>query len=113
MGAARAAWAWWLAPAVGAVLLLLVSTARGEDSALVAAGQRLYTEQGCHGCHTMGKAGTPIAPDLSKIGAKYREADLRRWLLDPQQQKPRAHMPRIQMSEAEARALAAYLSTLR
>jgi cytochrome c1 len=61
----------------------------------------------------VGKAGTPIANDLSQVGAKYPESYLRQWLRDPQQQKPRAHMPRIQMTEADARALAAYLASLK
>lgn len=33
-------------------------------------------------------------------------------LSDPSVQKPAAHMPKIGMSEAEARALAAYLASL-
>jgi mono/diheme cytochrome c family protein len=79
----------------------------------VARGQQLYHDQGCYGCHTMGKAGTPIAPDLSHIGAKHDGAYLEKWLRNPASQRPSAHMPRIEMTESDANALAAYLSSLR
>jgi cytochrome c oxidase subunit 2 len=102
-----------------AVALLLTALAVGsastaqEGGALVERGKLLFTDQGCYGCHTVGKFGTPIAPDLSHVGAKYTIADLTRWLRDPAAQKPTAHMPKISLSEAEARALAAYLASLR
>ena len=61
----------------------------------------------------MGKTGTPIATDLSRIGAKHDEAYLDRWLRDPSQEKPRQHMPKLKLTEAEVKALAAYLGSLR
>ena len=64
-------------------------------------------------CTTVGKFGTPIGPDLSKVGAKHDLADLTKWLQDPASQKPRAHMPKIQLSETEVRALAVYLGSQR
>ncbi|HET8578052.1 MAG TPA: cytochrome c [Methylomirabilota bacterium] len=84
-----------------------------EGTALTAQGKRLFVEQGCYGCHTLGKAGTPIALDLSRIGTKYSESDLTKWLRDPSAQKPSAHMPKIQLTEPEVRALATYLASLR
>jgi cytochrome c oxidase subunit 2 len=107
-------WSGWIAgTAVGAGLGVFVAMAFGQDSALVAQGRQIFNDQGCYGCHTMGKSGTPIAPDLSKIGSKRSEDYLRRWLEDPQAQKPTAHMPKLALTEGEARALAAYLATLR
>jgi mono/diheme cytochrome c family protein len=76
-------------------------------------GRQLFFSQGCYGCHRIGVAGTPIAHDLSHIGTKYTESELISWLRDPAAQKPRAHMPRLALQEAEIRALAAYLATLR
>jgi cbb3-type cytochrome oxidase cytochrome c subunit len=76
-------------------------------------GRALFMEQGCYGCHTLEKLGTPIGPDLSRIGRKYSEPALERWLHDPASQKPTAHMPRIELAETEAKALAAFLSSLR
>jgi mono/diheme cytochrome c family protein len=95
-------------------MLLVVAPACAQNrSGLVAQGEQLFTVQGCHGCHTVGKAGTPIGPDLSYIGAKYAESFLLRWLSDPTEQRPTAHMPKIQLTPAEVEALGAYLASLR
>lgn len=101
---------------IGAMLaLLLTGLAVGAvaQEGPVARGKQLFTEQGCYGCHMIEKYGTPIASDLSKVGSKYNIAYLTRWLENPAAQKPTAHMPKIAMSESEAKALAAYLASLR
>ena len=103
-----------MAASVAAAIALAATMAFGQDdTALVSQGKRLFTEQGCYGCHMIGKAGTPIANDLSQVGSKYPETYLRQWLREPKQQKPRAHMPKIEMAEADARAIAAYLASLK
>jgi mono/diheme cytochrome c family protein len=86
--------------------------AQGRE-ALIAQGQQLFADKGCYGCHTIGTAGTPIAPDLRRTAARYPEATPTRWLRDPSAQEPTRHMPNLQLSEAEASALAAYLASLR
>ena len=99
----------WCASAVvlGLSLHLWVADAPAQDrGALVARGRQLFTEQGCHGCHTVGTMGTPIAADLSRIGSRYQTAELEAWLRDPAASRPTAHMPRIQLSEVEVRARA-------
>jgi cytochrome c oxidase subunit II len=75
-------------------------------------GRRMFMEQGCHGCHTVGRLGTPIGPDLSHVGAKYSETYLKNWLRDPQQQRPAAHMPKLELTEPQIAALAAFLASL-
>jgi cbb3-type cytochrome oxidase cytochrome c subunit len=80
---------------------------------LVSRGRQLFMDHGCHGCHTVGAMGSPIGPDLSRIGARRDAAYLDKWLRDPAQQKPTAHMPKIAMSEQDVRALASYLASLR
>jgi cbb3-type cytochrome oxidase cytochrome c subunit len=97
---------------VPAAVLIFAAPAFGQGVSLELEGKRLFNEQGCYGCHTVGKAGTPIGPDLSTIGSKRSEAYLRAWLMDPYLQKPTAHMPALSMRESEARALAAYLASL-
>ena len=101
-----------------------------ERAALVARGRALFIEKGCDACHRVGSSGTPIGPDLSRVGAKYPEGNLTRWL-SPSAEEPtqgprmgdldRAggdaghllrHMPTPKLSEVEARALAAYLTSL-
>jgi cytochrome c551/c552 len=50
---------------------LMTSCVQAQDgAALVARGQTIFRDQGCYGCHRVGAMGTPIAPDLSRIGAK-------------------------------------------
>ena len=68
----------WGIAAIGATLAyLVVESPRAQDrAALVARGQALVTEQRCLDCHTAGVTGTPIGPDLARVAAKYREADL-------------------------------------
>lgn len=75
-------------------------------------GKLLFREQGCYGCHTIDKFGTPIGPDLSHVGSKYSAEYLRGWLTDPASQRPWAHMPKLQLTRPEIEALAAYLASL-
>ena len=105
--------------AIAAVASLLVPLGAGgagaddERAARVREGRRLFVEHGCYGCHLVGGFGTPIATELTHIGAKYPEVYLDQWLADPRAQKPRAHMPRLPIPAEDTRALAAYLATLR
>jgi mono/diheme cytochrome c family protein len=85
--------------------------AQGRE-ALLARGRELFADKGCYSCHTLGAAGTPIGPDLRSAGARYGESTLARWLRDPAAQEPTRHMPKLDLTEAEAGALAAYLASL-
>jgi mono/diheme cytochrome c family protein len=94
-------------------LVLATASSAQEGRDAMDRGRQVFFTQGCYGCHRLGVAGTPIAHDLSRIGRKYSEADLARWLRDPTSQKPTAHMPRLALTEDEIRVLAAYLAALR
>ena len=63
-----------MARLVGAALIALAvvlsSSAVAAQGRPVERGRQLFTEHGCHGCHTVGKMGTPIATDLSRIGLR-------------------------------------------
>jgi cytochrome c oxidase subunit 2 len=96
------------------LLLMAVACAHTrETSAPVAEGRRVFQDQGCYGCHTVGQTGTPIRPDLSHIGARHNRSYLNGWLRDPSSQKPTAHMPKLTLTDAEVQALAGYLGALR
>jgi cytochrome c oxidase subunit II len=84
-----------------------------DHTTLIEQGKQLFFTQGCYGCHTVGKVGTPIGPDLSHVGGQYGLAYLTGWLREPSSQKHPAHMPKIDLNEQEIQALAAYLSSLR
>jgi mono/diheme cytochrome c family protein len=75
-------------------------------------GRRVFMDQGCYGCHTVQKLGTPIGPDLSHVGTKYSETYLKNWLRDPAQQRPPAHMPKLELTEPQIASLAAFLASL-
>lgn len=99
---------------VGLAAMLCSTPGYAQDrSALIAQGRQLFFKQGCYGCHTVGQVGTPIGPDLSRVGAEYSLPYLTGWLRDPASQKRSAHMPKIELAEAEIQALATYLATLR
>jgi cytochrome c oxidase subunit 2 len=99
--------------ALALVALALAGSLAFGQSARVEQGGKWFMDNGCYGCHTVGKVGTPIGPDLSHIGTKFSLDYLERWLRDPVYQRPSAHMPRLELSEEQVRAVAAYLSSLR
>ena len=106
---AAVALGWLVASSLGVDALLDAQ----ERAAVVAQGRQLFADKGCYGCHTVGATGTPIGPDLRKSAARYGEAALARWLRDPGAQEPTRHMPKLEMTEAEAGAIAAFLGSLR
>jgi len=93
------------------MFVALAAPALGQDrSALVDEGQRAFMRNGCYGCHTIGRRGTPIAPDLSHVGAKYGAEYIAHWLRDPRAVRPSGHMPMLELADEEIRALAAFLA---
>ncbi|MGH8067115.1 MAG: c-type cytochrome [Candidatus Entotheonellia bacterium] len=99
---------------VGLALLFFGAPGLAQDrSTLIEQGKQLFFKQGCYGCHTVGKVGTPLGPDLSHVGAEHSLPYLAGWLRDPASQKRTAHMPKIELAEEEIQSLAAYLSSLR
>lgn len=87
--------------------------ALAQDDPLVARGRAAFMANGCHGCHTVGRMGTPIGPDLSHVGFKYRSEYIERWLRDPSYLRPSAHMPKLEIAEKDVKALAAFLAAQR
>jgi cytochrome c oxidase subunit 2 len=94
-------------------MVVTVSASAQEPDALAAKGERVFMNQGCYGCHIVGRVGTPIGPSLSQVGAKHPRSYLEAWLRNPQAQRPNAHMPRLELSEEEIEALAAFLASPR
>jgi mono/diheme cytochrome c family protein len=99
-----------------AAVLLVVAisvAAQSPSRAVVERGEAAFKNNGCYGCHLIGKFGTPIGPELTQVGRKYPPDYLARWLRDPSLQRPSAHMPALELTEADVQALAAYLGSLR
>jgi cytochrome c oxidase subunit 2 len=100
-------------PTLALLLALAAFTAPARAQSPGERGQRYFMDSGCYGCHTVGKMGTPIGPDLSKVGSKYSRSYIERWLRDPSAQRPSAHMPALELSPQQVQDLAAFLSSLR
>jgi mono/diheme cytochrome c family protein len=83
-----------------------------DRDVLAEEGRKLFVQQGCYGCHTIGSTGGQKGPDLSHVGSRYSESALAARLEDP---SPTAHMPPIfnTLSDFKVHALAVYLRTLR
>ena len=87
-------------------------------------GAILLSAHGCGGCHTIpgvsGANGT-IGPPLTGYARRVYVAgklpnqldNLMRWIRYPQSIEPGTAMPSLPVNEPEARAMAAYLYTLR
>ena len=98
--------------AAAAIVAALLTPALAAES-VDERGRAAFTRNGCHGCHTVGRLGTPIGPDLSHVGVKYSSDDLARWLRDPAAISGTAHMPALELSAADVAALTEYLASLR
>ncbi|HEY7518107.1 MAG TPA: cytochrome c [Methylomirabilota bacterium] len=97
------------------IAVVVVSEAAGaqESAALVEEGRRAFVRNGCHDCHTVGRMGTPVARDLTRVGAKYDAPYIARWLRDPGHIRPSTHMPGLELTDSDIEALAAFLAAQR
>jgi cytochrome c oxidase subunit 2 len=87
------------------------------------AGQLLFTQRGCAGCHTVsGLSPGIVGPDLTHLQSRsvfagsifaMNENNLRSWLRNPPGEKPGSVMPNLQLSEDDITKLIAYLETLK
>ncbi len=94
-----------------------------EPAGEAAGGKAIYARSACVGCHTIrGVSAGVLGPDLTHFGSRTTLAAgtlpntpdaVAAWLRDPAALKPGAKMPGLGLTEAEARAVAAYLGSLR
>ncbi|MDQ4134461.1 MAG: c-type cytochrome [Actinomycetota bacterium] len=87
-------------------------------------GKRAISRYGCGSCHTIpGVKGADslVGPPLIHFSKRSfiagrlpnNEENLTRWILDPQAVEPGTAMPNLQVTEQDARNIAAYLETIR
>ena len=87
-------------------------------------GVELIEQYGCGACHVIpGVRGADgkVGPPLTDFGERQIIAgevannpdNLIRWIMDPPSIEPGTAMPNLQVTEAQARHIAAYLYTLR
>ncbi|MFN8542638.1 MAG: c-type cytochrome [Candidatus Binatia bacterium] len=86
----------------------------------VARGKELVESIGCRACHALSPdevagqigANKDIAPNLSSIAEKTDARWMYHWIRNPRGWSSVARMPSLRVSDDEARAIVAYLSTL-
>ncbi|WP_218573037.1 cytochrome c family protein [Pseudomonas sp. gcc21] len=95
-----------------------------ESEAQAQHGAQLTREYGCGSCHLIpGITGADglVGPSLELIGRRAylggvvpnQPENMVRWLMNPQGADPRTAMPNLGLTEEEARAISAYLDTLK
>jgi cytochrome c oxidase subunit 2 len=94
-----------------------------ESTGLAAEGKAQYAARACVGCHTVrGVSAGVLGPDLTHFGSRTTFASglypsdpelLAAWLLNPAALKPGAKMPALGLTPEQARAIAAYLASLK
>lgn len=81
---------------------------------LAEVGKQLYvTKYGCNGCHKIAEEGGKVGPALDRAGYRLNPTWVYRWLRNPQAMKPDTRMPSLGLNDADAKAVALYLKTLR
>jgi len=89
------------------------------DQEKVRRGKKLFSNLGCWGCHQMDKfhpkGNEKIGPDLQSEGARVQMRWLYSFLKTPYRIRPRleGRMPDFRLNSDEARAVAAFLGTLK
>ena len=89
-----------------------------------AAGRKLFNKVTCDSCHRIAgtSARADVGPDLTHVASRETLAagrlkdtreNLRKWITNPQEYKPGAHMPDFNFTQEQVNQLVAYLETLR
>jgi cytochrome c oxidase subunit II len=94
-----------------------------EPTGLAAEGKAIFARSACVGCHTIRGVSTGVlGPDLTTFGSRRTLAagilpnaaeTVAAWLKNPPALKPAAKMPALGLTDDQARALAAYLLSLK
>jgi len=97
--------------------------APAEPAGLAAEGKAIFARSACVGCHTIaGVSGGVLGPNLSHFGGRTMLAagmwpntpdNVAAWVREPQRLKPGAKMPDLGLTDAQANAVAAYLTGLK
>ena len=102
---------------VGLALCIgFAATAVAQDK--VAKGEKVYADQKCSLCHSIGDKGNKKGP-LDAVAAKYSADDLRQWIVDAKGMTAKTKAPRkpemknYQLPKEDVDALVAYLSSLK
>jgi cytochrome c oxidase subunit 2 len=97
--------------------------APAEPTGDAAEGKAVFTRTACVGCHSIRGVSTgALGPDLTHFGSRAlfgaglwptTVEHVVAWVKDPPALKPGSKMPNLHLTDAEARALAIYLTSLK
>lgn len=73
------------------------------------AGQRLYIEKGCIGCHRLGGQGGQVGPALDGLGSRHDAQWIATYIRNPELAHPGTVMPAFDFMETQVRALTEFL----
>ena len=102
---------------IGAMLLVGVAAVASAQDAK-AKGEKLYTDQKCALCHSIGGKGNAKGP-LDEVGSKLSADDMRAWIVDAKGMTEKAKatrkppMKNYALPKEDVDALVAYLQTLK
>ena len=98
------------------LMLGVAATAAAQDAQ--AKGEKVYADQKCSLCHSIGGKGNAKGP-LDAVGSKDSPDDIRQWIVDAKGMTAKTKAPRKPEMKAytlpkdDVDALVAYLSTLK
>ena len=91
-----------------------LATKAADLAPLSEEGKGLYVDRyGCDSCHAIGDTGGLVGPPLDRAGFRLNATWVYRWIKSPQAMKRRTRMPNLGLTDEHARAVTAYLGTLR
>jgi mono/diheme cytochrome c family protein len=95
----------------------MAATAAAQD-ANVAEGEKVYTDQKCNICHSVGAKGNKKGP-LDSVGAKLSADEIHSWITDAKTMTEKTKAPRkppmkaYSLPKEDLDALVAYLAALK
>jgi mono/diheme cytochrome c family protein len=101
---------------IAVAALLAAPAARAQDAA--AKGQKVYTDQKCSLCHSIGDHGNKKNP-LDDVGTKLSADEIRQWITDAKGMTAKTKstktppMKQYNLPKDDVDALVAYLQTLK
>lgn len=89
-------------------------------SATASTGQQLFKDN-CMSCHAVTPNGSSLGPNLNNFAERTKIAgvldhtseNLKKWIQDPNSEKPGSKMPQIPLSEQNVNEIVKYLETLK
>src|SRR5512140_800320 len=78
---------------VGLVLCVGFAVTAAAQDAKVAKGEKVYTDQKCAMCHSIGEKGNKKGP-LDGVAVKYNADELRQWVVDAKGMTVKTKAPR-------------------